>query len=343
MTAAAAQPFTNQPAATDRQHGALHRAALVWDAHACLPLLPNYDMSALERHRAAGASFVSVNVGMDFNPLGQCIRVIAGFRDWIAKHGEHYLQAETVADVRRAKAEGKLAVAFDLEGSVMLEDDLAMLRLFRDLGVRQIHLAYNRNNSVAGGCHDVDRGLTELGRAVVREINALGLLMDCSHSGRATSLEIMELSTKPVVFSHANARALVEHRRNIDDAQILACARTDGVIGVNGIGLFLGGDVETESLVRHIDYLAGKVGTRHIGLGLDYSFVRGHSDLPPGEAAETWWPKSHGYDLPSMDIVPPERLPDITEALLRRNYKEDDVGAIIGGNFLRAAEATWPK
>src|SRR5437899_4868586 len=107
----------------------------------------------------------------------------------------------------------------------------------------------------------------------------------------------MALAQKPVVFSHANVRNLVEHRRNIDDEQIAACARTDGVIGVNGIGLFLGGDIETDSLLRHIDYLAAKVGPRHVGLGLDYSFVRDHSDLPPGEEAETWWPKSHGYDL----------------------------------------------
>ena len=322
----------------------LYQSAIVWDAHTCLPLEYNADMSPLERHRQAGATFVSVNVGMDFNPVGQVIRVIAGFRDWLSKHGEHYILAQTVDDVRRAKQEGKLAVAFDLEGSMMLEDDLAMIGLYRDLGVRQIHLAYNLNNSIAGGCHDTDRGLTDLGRAVVKEINRVGMLMDCSHSGRATALEIMEVSSKPVIFSHANVQALVDHRRNIDDERIQACAKTDGVVGVNGIGLFLGNTIEIDAMIRHVDYLAEHIGTRHIGIGIDYAFDSKnpqHSDLPPGERAEKWWPREFGYGGTKFGCVPPEKLPEIAEALSGRGYKDDEVIAILGGNFMRAAEATW--
>lgn len=323
---------------------AIYETAIVWDAHACLPLEYNADMSPLERHRKAGATFVSVNVGMDFNPLSQVVRVIAGFRDWLNRHAEHYLLVERVDDVRRAKAEGKLAVAFDLEGSVMLEDDLAMLRLYRDLGVKQIHLAYNLNNSIAGGCHDVDRGLTELGRAVVKEINRVGMLMDCSHSARATALEIMEISTKPVIFSHANVQALVDHRRNIDDERITACARTDGVVGVNGIGLFLGNRAEVPAIIRHIDYLAERIGPRHIGIGIDYAFDSRnpqHSDLPPGETHEKWWPREHGYGGAKLGCVTPESLPEIADSLAKGGYKDDDIGAILGGNFMRAAAATW--
>lgn len=324
---------------------ALYHSAIVWDAHACLPLEYNADMSPLERHRKAGATFVSVNVGMDFNSLGQVTRVIAGFRDWLIRHDEHYILAGTIADVQRAKIDGKLAVAFDLEGSMMLEDDLAMLRLYRDLGVRQIHLAYNLNNSIAGGCHDVDLGLTDLGRDVVREINRLGMLMDCSHSSRETALEIMEISSKPVIFSHANVQALVDHRRNIDDERILACAKTDGVIGINGIGLFLGNTLEIPALIRHIDYLAEHIGTRHIGLGIDYAFNSKnpkHSDLPPGERAEKWWPREFGYGGLDLGCVEPEALPQIAAALSKRGYKDADVLGILGGNFLRVAEATWP-
>jgi membrane dipeptidase len=227
---------------------------------------------------------------------------------------------------------------------MMLEDDLTMLRLYRDLGVKQIHLAYNLNNSIAGGCHDVDRGLTDLGRAVVREINRLGMLMDCSHSSRETALEIMEVSAKPVIFSHANVQALVDHRRNIDDERILACAKTDGVIGINGIGLFLGKTLEIPALIRHIDYLAEHVGTRHIGLGIDYAFDSTnpqHSDLPPGERSDKWWPKEFGYSGESIGCLGPEALPQIADALSKGGYKDADVTAILGGNFLRVAEATW--
>lgn len=317
---------------------------LIWDAHACMPILPNQDLSELERYRAIGASFVSINVGMDFNPLSQIIRVIAGFRDWLGHNADRFTLVDTVEDIMAAHSSGRLAVSFDLEGSMMLEDDLAMIGLFRDLGVRQIHLAYNRNNSIGGGCHDVDRGLTPLGREVVREINAAGMMMDCSHSSRRTSLEIMEISSKPVIFSHANVRALKDHPRNVDDEQIDACAATDGVIGLSGIGIFLGdNDISVETLMRHVDYLAERVGPRHIGFGLDFTFEALTGDLPPGENTDHWWPASLGYDLGQMRYMEPERFLDIAEALDKAGYRRDDIDAMLGANFLRVANASWSR
>jgi membrane dipeptidase len=321
---------------------ALHAASLVWDAHACLPLEPGGSMEELERHRAAGVSFVSVNVGMDLNPLSQVMRVIAGFRAWLAAHPDRFLLAGSVADVERARREGKLAVAFDLEGSVMLEDDLHMVALYRDLGVRQIHLAYNRDNSVAGGCHGADIPLSTLGRAVVAEVNRAGLLMDCSHSGYRTSMEIMEISTRPVIFSHANPKALKAHARNITDDQIDACARTGGVVAINGIGIFLGAnDISVATLVRHIDYVVRRVGPTHVGIGLDYCFGTLTGDVPTGTDPAEWWPPGNEYDIDNMAIVPPERFPEITEALLDRGYPEADIRGILGGNMLRVARESW--
>ena len=320
----------------------VHAQSLVWDAHACLPLVPGASMEALERHRQAGVSFVSVNVGMDMNPLAQVMRVIAGFRAWLAAHDDRFLLAGTLEDVERAKGEEKLAVAFDLEGSVMLEDDPAMVRLFRDLGVRQIHLAYNRDNSVGGGCHGKDVALTALGREVVAAINESGMIMDCSHTGYRTSMEIMERSTRPVVFSHSNPRALKSHARNVTDDQIDACASTGGVVAINGIGIFLGAnDIRVETLLRHVDYAAGRVGVAHVGLGLDYMFGALSGDLPAESRAEEWWPPGNEYDVADMKVVPPERFPEITEGLLARNYSEADVQAILGGNMVRVAAASW--
>ena len=320
---------------------AVHEGSLIWDAHACLPLLPGQSMTALERHRAAGAGFVSINVGMDMNPVSQVMRVIAAFRAWLAEHSDRFVLAGTVAEIAAARRAGKLAVAFDLEGSTMLEDDLAMLRLYRDLGVRQIHLAYNRDNSIAVGCHGSDVGLSALGRRVVAEVNALGLIMDCSHSGLQTSLEVMALSQKPVVFSHSNPKGLKGHARNITDEQIRACAATGGVVAVSGIGIFLGAnDIRTETLLRHIDYVVERVGVDHVGLGLDYVFDREADDLPPDVDRKEWWPPGNEYGE-GMEIVPPERLPEITEGLLARNYSAEDVAKILGGNMARAAKASW--
>jgi len=321
---------------------ALHAGSVVWDAHACLPLVPGHGMAELERHRAAGVTFVSVNVGMDFNPIPQVMRVIAGFRGWLAANSDRFLLAGSIADVQRAKREGKLAVAFDLEGSVMLDDDLAMLGLYRDLGVRQIHLAYNRDNSIAGGCHGADIPLTPLGRQVVEEINRLGLLMDCSHSGYRTSMEVMERSNRPVIFSHSNPKALKKHARNIGDDQIEACARTGGVVALSGIGIFLGAnDIRTETLLRHIDYVVERVGIDHVGIGLDYMFSRDVKDAPPGLEPEQWWPPGNEYGSLDMDIVPPERFPELTAALLAHQYSAAEVAKIIGGNMLRVAGETW--
>ncbi|MBK8159687.1 MAG: dipeptidase [Rhodospirillaceae bacterium] len=321
----------------------LYKDSIIWDAHACLPLLPNYDCSALERHRAAGATYVSVNVGMDFNPLNQCIRVIAGFRDWIKRHADHYVLADTLSDIHRAKKEGKLAVGFDLEGSVMLDDDLAMIGLYRDLGVRQMHLAYNRDNQIAGGCFGKNQGLTKLGREVVKEINRVGIIMDCSHSAKQTSLDVMEVSTKPVVFSHSNAKALCDHPRNIDDEQIAAVGRTGGIVAITGIGPFLGADIETDTIIRHVDYMVERIGVAHVGIGIDYSFDQDHSDLPEGEDPALWWPKVKGaeFNFSNIRFVSPERLPDIAAGLLNHGYKDADVIAIMGGNFMRVAEACW--
>jgi membrane dipeptidase len=154
----------------------------------------------------------------------------------------------------------------------------------------------------------------------------------------------MEISTKPVVFSHANVRALRDHPRNIDDVQIRACAATDGVIGLSGIGVFLGeNDIRTETILRHVAYLAERVGTRHIGLGLDYVFEPGDNDLPATEDPEDWWPSAYGYNFPSLKIVPPEQLPEIADALVGFGFKDEEASAILGGNFLRAAEATWQR
>lgn len=320
----------------------LHRDALVWDAHSCLPLRPDADLGQLARHRAAGVDFVSINVGMDMNPVADVMGVLAAFRAGIRAKPEEFALAGSVADIRRAKQDGRMAVAFDLEGSLPLQGETAMVQLYYDLGVRQIHLAYNRNNAVGGGCHDADIGLTEFGHEVVAEINRVGMLMDCSHTGHRTSLDIMAASTRPVIFSHANPRALVDHGRNITDQQIDACAATGGVIGVNGVSLFLGDpEASTDAILRHIDHLVRRVGPAHVGLGIDYSYDAVTDDVPEDGHPEYWWPADAGYDFSAVRFAAPEQVPRITDGLFAMGYSEADIRGILGENFARVAEATW--
>jgi membrane dipeptidase len=323
----------------------LHRTALVWDAHACLPLHPDADVTALRRHRDAGVSFVSVNIGMDMNPLDQIMPVIASFRAQIRARPDLFVQVDGVVDIERAKRESKLAVAFDLEGGIPLCERPEMVQLFYDLGVRQIHLAYNRNNGIGGGCYDRDVPLTPLGRRIVAAIHAAGMLMDCSHTGYRTSLDIMALGLGPVIFSHANPRGVQGDLRNVTDEQIDACVATGGLVCVNGVGRFLtdpkGG---TAAVLDCIDYLADRIGPERVGLGIDYSYpTNGLDDDPPGLDRGYWWPKAHGYGggISGIKIAAPEQFPEITEGLLARGYAEPAIHAILGRNMLELARRVW--
>ena len=299
---------------------ALHRDALVWDAHACMPLHPDADLGALARHRAAGVDFVSINVGMDMNPLAQILTTLASFRAQLRRRSDLFVPVDDAQDVERARAAGKLAVAFDLEGGVPLCERPEMVQLFYDLGVRQIHLAYNRNNSIGGGCYDDDVPLSALGRRIVAAINDAGMLMDCSHTGYRTSMDIMAASRAPVIFSHANPLALAANGRNIRDEQIDACVATGGVVCVNGVGRFLGDPAAgTAAIVRHVDYLVQRIGPERVGLGIDYEYDQGLDDAPPGLDRAHWWPPAHGYgkEGPRIRIAAPEQFPGDHRAAAR--------------------------
>lgn len=319
---------------------------ICWDAHMCLPLHPLASFAPIDQLRAGGLHYVSINVGMDMNPLAQVMSVIAGYRASIAAHPDRYAQAYTVADIERAQVGGQIAIGFDLEGAIPLLEQPDMVALYATLGVRQIHFAYNRNNNVADGCHDAPRGLTPLGLRMVAAVNAAGLLMDCSHTGRACSLEIMAASTQPVIFSHANPLALVEHGRNISDAQIRACAATGGVVCVSGVSKFLGTlNPTAQDVARHVAYVADLVGVQHVGIGLDNGFSEsGLDDTPPGDFdASYWWPQSAGYDraIAGIRYTPIDTWSQLPAALRATGMQADDVARVLGGNMLRVARQVW--
>ena len=317
-----------------------------WDAHMCLPLHPQASFAPINQLRSYGLNYVSVNIGMDMNPVSQILQVIAGYRATIAAHPDKYVQVNNVADIARAQAGGQIAIGFDLEGAMPLLEQPEMVALYARLGVRQIHFAYNRNNSVADGCHDEVRGLTALGRQMVAAVNAAGLLMDCSHTGRSCSLEIMAASRQPVVFSHANPLTLVDHGRNITDEQIRACAATGGVVCVSGVSRFLG--VEQPSVVdvaRHAAYVANLVGIDHVGIGLDNGFSQPElNDRPPGDFDPSyWWPKSAGYGqaISGMHYAPITTWQQLPEALRAVGMTEAEAKQVLGGNMLRVAGQVW--
>ena len=314
------------------------------DAHSCLPLHGDTDINQLRLHYDAGVRYLSVNVGMDMNPLAQIMTTIAGYRRQIAAAGWLEL-ADTAADIERIAAGGKLALSFDLEGALPLLETPDMVALYHRLGVRQIHLAYNRSNSVAGGAHD-EGGLTPLGERMVDAIHAAGILMDLSHSNEQTALDICAYSgERPVLYSHANPRTLVPHGRNITDRAIRAVAATGGLVALNGVGSFLGDpDLKPASLIAHIDYIAQLVGVAHTAIGLDYCYDDGVPDIPADVNRQYWWPPAAGYDPQkglSGKYLSPAALDAVRDGLAQRGYRDDDIRAIMRDNLLALIKRVW--
>jgi membrane dipeptidase len=325
------------------QHAArLHAQALVWDNHGGFCPFPDLDLSFLDRWIRAGATYLSINVGFDTAMTWEeSLRCAAHYRRWLETHPDKFILAERIADIHRAKTQGKLAVTFDLEGGNALNKNSDMITIYYRIGVRQMLFAFNTNNDLGGGCMDVDIPLTEFGRQAVAEMNRVGMVVDCSHAGYTSSMEIMDLSTKPVIFSHSNPRALWDHPRNIKDDQIKACARTGGVIGINGVGIFLGNnDVSTAALAQHIDYVVDVAGIDHVGIGLD-SCVDPHEMPKMMQRYPHAWPDPAMKSAETLAFAQPEQLPPLTEELLRIGYDDSSVTKILGGNFFRVASEVW--
>lgn len=320
----------------------------IWDAHSNVPLEPGRPIEDVLRHKRLGFGFVSLNVGYDPAHIDDMLAALAWYRKEFARHPDFSL-VETLADLDTAIANDQLAVAFDLEGALCLFERPEMVHLWARLGIRQMHLAYNRNNSVAGGCYDPELALTPLGVQVVAELNRSGIVIDCSHGGKRCTLDIMDASDKPVVFSHSNVRALVDVERNVDDEQIRACAATGGVIGIAGYSRFLGNTPSgVQDLVRHIDYIAQLVGVEHVGIGWDYIYPEQEgSRLRDPDKFEWWFPDAAinaKLGITGDDkFTPLECVQEIPAALAALGYDGNAIAKVMGGNFRRVAEACWPK
>lgn len=315
------------------------RSTLIWDNHACLPLRTDERfLPQLERHLKSGASVVSVNVGFADLPWTEHLRVLSFMRQWFSRRPETYRLIATTEDVACCKAEGKLGVVFDIEGMRAVENDLSLVQTFYELGVRWMLIAYNRNNAAGGGCLDMDCGLTPVGRAIIDEMERVGMVLCLSHAGARTVVEALEYSRNPVIFSHSNPHGDTPHPRNISDELMRACARNGGVIGISGIGPFLGGnDNLVQSLLRQLRYAIDRVGAGHVGLSLDYAFDRSEIDDYVRNNPQLFPNSVDGQ----MGMIEPEAFGDIAEGLLKDNLTEAQVRGILGGNWLRIATRVW--
>lgn len=336
-------PKTQAAGAVSERAAALHADALVCD----MTVNWEEDLEAecrhavLPRYPASGVDFVSLTLVDDWSWIEATMRHLAAQRAYVLARPEDFVLVETAADVVRAKAAGKLGVGFNFQGSNGLGGDLNLVEAYYRLGVRQMILAYNVRNLAADGCHEpADGGLSQFGADLVREMNRVGMLLDCSHTGYRATMEAMEISEAPVVFSHSNAHALAPHGRNIKDDQIKACAATGGLVGVTGIGVFLGeDDASVGAFMRHLDYMVELVGPEHVGLGVDLVYdLEGWSRFFLANKDRYW--RDYGDTAPDQ-FLQPESLPAVTEAMLECDYPEAGIRGILGENYLRVVREVW--
>jgi membrane dipeptidase len=202
--------------------------------------------------------------------------------------------------------------------------------------------SYNHANAAGSGCLDaVDTGLTAWGRALVAEMNAVGMVVDGSHCSVRTGLDLCMASTSPVVYSHSCLRSVWEHPRNITDEQARECAATGGVVGITGVGIFLGPNTATlEAMARHLEAAVELVGIDHVGVSTDFSFdaddfMAEIIAMPElfDESYTRWGP---------IQWIPPEVFVGLGTVLAERGWSDGDVAAVLSGNFLRVAEQVWP-
>ncbi len=250
--------------------------------------------------------------------IRQSLHFIDVYYQEMEAFGALAMQATSADDIIRAKRAGKVALLISMEGAEGLGGDLRALRLFYRLGLRSLGLTWNRRNEAADGTGEIRTGggLSNFGVKLVQECNRLGILLDMAHLSPAGVRDVLELSDAPVVVTHANSYALWPHPRNLTDEQLEAVAAKGGVVGVTPVPIFLGdGDHSQLSiLMDHLDHMVKVIGADHVGLGMDFDGV--------GEM------RCAGIDDVSM-------LPNITRSLVERGYSADDIGRILGGNFLR--------
>ena len=320
---------------------ALYEKALVWDM--TLPWVEGYadEDVTLPRFKSAGIDLVSLTVNDFPGSIRGTTLQIAWVKNQIRKFGKMRL-ISTVNDIVEAKADGDLALTLNLQETNPLERSLDMVEVYYNLGVRHMLLAYNQKNFVGDGCaDDTNAGLSLFGRRLVKKMNDIGMLVDGTHSGRRTTLEAMELTESPFIFSHCCALGVASHYRNITDEQIRACAGTGGVIGINGVGGFLIDQAaKTESMFSHLDYMAELIGPEHVGIGLDYV-----KNIPAfwasARTSPDAWPMNQNQPHVDHENAQPEQLLELTQMMVDRGYTDENIIGILGGNFKRVAQQVW--
>ena len=269
----------------------------------------------------------------DPNPHRAALEWLTGWRTLLGGQACFMAGIGTLADLIRCPSAGRIGVLIGLQNSTHFRTP-ADVAMFHRLGQRVSQLTYNLSNRLGAGCWaKVDRGLTSFGAEIIAEMNRVGMAVDISHCGETTSLEAIAASSTPVLATHSNCRALVPAQpRNKSDEVIRQLAANGGVMGIALVRPFVvSGRGGLERVLDHFDHVARLVGVEHVGLGSD--LARDASSANPGMGG------LGTYELAGLD--PALWVFQLTDGLLARGYREDEVRLVLGGNFARALGEIW--
>jgi membrane dipeptidase len=279
-----------------------------------------------------GGCFTSIFLTNEQAEMGAVDYAMQEMNDVFAiadRAGGKFRVCRTAAEVGQALDEGAFASVFMFEGADPISYSLKELRVFYEAGLRCLAPVWSRSNIFAHGVRfgdsQVEDGLTEAGRGLVRECNRLGIPLDVSHINPAGFRDMIEESKKPIVTTHSSVKALSPHVRNLDDEQIRAIADKGGTIGINFSNAFLRPDMQREAtdtdievIVAHFDYIVNLVGDEHVSFGTDFD----------------------GTSIPEC-VKDAAGLPVVLRALQSRGYSEDRLERICNGNWLRVMREAW--
>ncbi|HMA59950.1 MAG TPA: membrane dipeptidase [Halanaerobiales bacterium] len=267
-------------------------------------------------------------------------------------HQNFVIKCEDVDDIFGAYENGQLALVPTMEGAAMIENELDRIDILYGLGVRSIGITYSEANTLGSGLKEKrDGGLTSFGRQAVERMNKIGIAIDISHSGDRTSKDVIEASDKPVFISHAGARSLWDSPRLKSDEVLKACAKNDGVIGIEAAPHTTLTKNNTkhgiESFMEHFEYIKELVGIDHVSFGPD-TLYGDHVGLHHAYAEHLSIKDSQSQDKDFNEVDYVKGLENPTEAsiniirwLVKNDYSKQDIQKVIGGNTIRALREIW--
>ena len=311
----------------------------------------------LDAWNASGVTCVLQNAGEEGSAPLRLLKRLAHFTYLTDKLRDHVTRAAVPDDIENAKKQGKHCLYLTGNGVPLSQEwnsvpqELAYIRMFYQLGIRMMHLTYNRRNVLADGCAEsANAGISDLGRAAIAEMNRVGVLVDVAHSGWRTSLEAAKASSKPVVASHSGAVAVHRHIRSKPDEVVRAIADSGGYVGVFSVASFLGRNGDLNAMLDHIEYLVKQFGADHVAIGTDIAYIPGGSDAEYRKMGrrpkarnryESFWPPG-AMDSKSHPSLAWTNWPMFTVGMVQRGISDADIQKILGGNVMRVVRAVLP-